>query len=138
MRALLFDTRRYQISITGLATRPISIKPEPIKEPTQTCDNCIVAFVCIEEGDKDDFVPKMADEIKKMIKDTKHDKLVVAPFAHLSNKLASSELALGLFEKIMNELSLYKPIRTHFGSDKELLLDVFGHPGNVRFREIKD
>lgn len=137
MRALLIHSRKYQVKITGLATRPILIKPEQVIEPEQTCNNCVVAFISIENGDTIDFANKMVVEIKNMIEETKHNNVVVTPFAHLSSNLASSDLALELLRVITDNLKQFNLTRTHFGSDKELLLDVFGHPGNFRFREFK-
>lgn len=137
MRALLFHSKKYQISITGLATRPASIAPEKIVENKQECKNCIVAFVCFEKSDKAEFVERLGLEIEKMMEEVGHRKLAVVPFAHLSSQLAPSSLALKLLDALCERLKNYELIRTHFGSDKALLLDVFGHPGNVRFREFK-
>ena len=30
----------------------------------------------------------------------------------------------------------FNVMRAHFGSHKELLLDIYGHPGNARYREF--
>lgn len=79
----------------------------------------------------------MAVEVEKMILETGHDNVVIAPFAHLSSDLAPSDVALQLLNSLTEKLQHHNITRTHFGSDKELLLDIFGHPGNVRFREFK-
>ena len=70
---------------------------------------------------------------------TKHNSLVICPFAHLSNNLASTDDALDILNCVEETLKSepdFNVIRTHFGSDKTLLIDVYGHAGNVGFREF--
>ena len=136
MRALLVHARDYDVKVIGLATRPNGVAPEAIIDNEQTVKNCIVGFLCVETGDEIDAIKSLSTEIVKMMKETGEQNVVIAPFAHLSNKLADSHTAKRLLGELENELIKFKPVRTHFGSDKELLLSVFGHPGSVRFREF--
>lgn len=137
MRALLFHAKEYRMKVTGLATRPKDVRHELVSVPEQDCMNCIVALICVEAGDGGDMIPeRLAAEIVKMTQETGHKSIVLAPFAHLSSNLASSEQALMMLDTIQSKLAGQQVIRSHFGSDKELLLDIFGHPGNARFREF--
>jgi len=136
MKALLVHVKEYRVKITGLATRPDGIIPEPITENTQTATNCIVAFVCVERHDLMEVGKRLYGEIKKMMNETGERNIVICPFVHLSSQLADSVHALSILDSLTNEFSNDKPTRSHFGSDKEVLLDIFGHPGNVRFREF--
>ena len=96
-----------------------------------------MAFVTVEEGDNPPKVSsELAEEIAKMCKEVGKKKVVIVPFAHLSKDLADSETSLKAFDMIEEDLAKdFEVVRAHFGSNKSLLLDVFGHPGNVRFRE---
>jgi threonyl-tRNA synthetase len=137
MKVVLFHAREFETKVTGLSTRPSGIKPEPIKHSGQRCDNCVVVFVCVEVGDANSSaVVRLVKEIKKMLSDSGGNKVVLAPFAHLSNNLADSDEALAILSSAQDQLEEYEIMRIHFGSDKDLLLNVFGHPGNIRFRDL--
>ena len=71
-----------------------------------------------------------------MCKDTGHTRVVLFPFAHLSNKLADTDTTLKAIILLEENLKGLELQRAHFGSDKKLILDVFGHKGNVRYREF--
>ncbi len=138
MRALLFHCKKYGVEISELATRPKDITPEEVKEKRQNCKDCIVAFVTVE---KHDDIKKtssgLVKEIIKMCKEVGRDNVMIVPFAHLSNNLADTDDGLKAISLIENDLKDYVAVaRTHFGSHKSLLLDVYGHPGNVRYREF--
>lgn len=140
MRSLLFHCKNYKIEIGHLATRPNNIKPEKVKEKEQSCQNCVVAFITIELGDKkEECCPQICEEIAKVSQETKHNNVVIFPFAHLSNNLATSEDAINILNCIETTLksnTKLNVLRAHFGSDKAVLLDVYGHAGNTRYREF--
>ncbi|MBN1385442.1 hypothetical protein JW968_00515 [Candidatus Woesearchaeota archaeon] len=137
MRSVLFHCRRYATRITRLANRPSDINPETVREHKQQIDNCIVAMISIEMRDKNEYVEKMATEISHMAKETKNNRVVILPFAHLSNRLAEPKKGLDYLKKLEESLSKDHDVsRAHFGSHKELMLDLYGHPGNARYREF--
>jgi threonyl-tRNA synthetase len=140
MKALLFHCKNYSVKVDRLANRPEDITPEEVNEKEQHCKDCVVALITVEKQDDLDRVcPAVVSEIIKMSFEVGHGNVVVLPFAHLSNNLANAKEGLAALKLI--EISLKKEktlsvLRAHFGSHKELLLDVFGHPGNARFREF--
>lgn len=78
----------------------------------------------------------LVQEIQKMAHDVGRSDIILLPFAHLSNELAESELSLLILDNLTKTFSKeFNVRRGHFGSHKEFLVDVFGHAGNVRFRE---
>ena len=80
---------------------------------------------------------KLYSEIEKICEDTKRDWVVLIPFAHLSNKLAQSQIAKNILGHLQSRVEgSFKTLKAHFGSDKELLLHIAGHPGNARYREF--
>ncbi len=136
MKALLLHCKNYHIKVGLLANRPVSVSPEPIIEPEQTRTNCVVALVTVENGDDEVKTKLLSNDIRIMAENVARQSIVIFPFAHLSNNLADSKTAIDLLEAVKNNLSDdYQVIRSHFGSHKEFLLDVFGHPGNARFRD---
>lgn len=137
MKVLLLSCKNFNSKIKKLATRPETIEPEPITQKEYKTDKSIVALITVEENDNLlDCSEKLKNEILIFSKDTGIQKIVIFPFGHLSNKLASSEETKNFMNLIQNKLLNFEVIRVHFGSHKALLLDVYGHKGNVRFREF--
>ncbi len=138
MKSLLFHCKDFGSVITGLSTRPDDMVHGDILDEKQSAHNCILAFVTIEKGDAIEKSSELVQEIYKFCKDTDHNNVFLCPFAHLSNSLASAKDALVILEKIVNELKTSDINLTegHFGSDKELLIHLYGHPGNARYREF--
>ena len=124
MRALLCHCRNYRSEVKKLSTIPIGIKPEDIKEKILEAQDAIVTLVTVEIGDDIEIsIPKLANEVKKMSKDTGHSDIVIFPFGHLSNKLADSDKTINAMDLLEENLKEFIPKRAHFGSDKKLLLD---------------
>jgi hypothetical protein len=137
MRALLCHCRNYKSEVKNLSTTPKGIKPEAISEKIIEMSDVIVVLVTVETGDNiKNQAPLLAEEVRKMCKDTGHSNVILFPFGHLSNKLADSETVTDFLSLLQQELKDLNPKRAHFGSDKKLLLDIFGHKGNVRYREF--
>ena len=138
MRSLLFHCKDYETKIIKLANRPHNIVPEKVNGNGKECKNCIVVLVTVEKGDNIfEIIPRISEEIKKMAEEIKRKSVVILPFAHLSNNLASVKEGINFITEL--EKALCKEldiIRDHFGSHKELLLNLYGHPGNARYREF--
>ncbi len=137
MKSLLCHCRNYRSEVKRLSTTPAGIKPEEIKEKVIEAQDVLVVLITIEVGDDiENVVPKLANEVTKMSKDTGHKNVVLFPFGHLSNKLADTDTTVKAMHLLEEYLKEFHPKRAHFGSDKKLLLDIFGHKGNVRYREF--
>ncbi len=140
MRSILFHCRKFNANVTGLSKRGIEVAPEEIIKNGYYHEECIVVWVTVEEGDKiEHAVSRMTKEITKFCAETGENRVVLCPFAHLSNKLAPFKIGIEFFDHLEQSLkneNKYEVYRVHFGSDKDLLLHVFGHPGNARYREF--
>ena len=93
-------------------------------------ENVLVVFTCIEKDDNEEKVEKASMEIKSSLKDLGINKVLVYPFAHLSNNLKKPSEALELiklFVKKMEELNI-EVYKAPFGWTKELHLKIKGHP----------
>lgn len=138
MRSLLFHCKDYETKIIKLANRPNNIIPEKVNGNRKECKDCIVVLVTVEKGDNTiEIIPKISEEIMKMSEEIKRKSVVILPFAHLSNNLASAKEGINFINELEKALSgELDIIRDHFGSHKELLLSLYGHPGNARYREF--
>lgn len=99
----------------------------------------LVILTAVESGDS---IEKSAKELVKNIKDiagkVKAKNIVLYPYAHLSNTLASPEVAVGVLEKAEKELKKdFRVVRAPFGYYKEFELKVKGHPLSELSREIR-
>jgi len=133
----MFHCKRYGTKIVKFSNRPKNIAPEKICKKDQNCKDCVVVFLTVEKGDDIKICSeKIAKEISKMSIEVGHKNIILLPFAHLSSNLADSEkvvLFLDSVEKILKDFNVQ---RCHFGSHKSLLMDVYGHAGNARWREF--
>ncbi|HEA46372.1 MAG TPA: threonine--tRNA ligase [Candidatus Pacearchaeota archaeon] len=99
----------------------------------------LVVLTAVEAGDN---VEKSAKELVKNVEDiagkVKAKNIVLYPYAHLSNSLASPEVAVDVLEKAEKALKKnYKVTKAPFGYYKEFELKVKGHPLSELSREIK-
>lgn len=103
----------------------------------QNRGDSVVAMFSVEENDSPGSIQRAIKEIKKASLEHKQSSIVLFPFAHLSNKLASPEKAKEFAEKINEGLQSFEVIQTPFGISKEILLHIYGHQGNVKYREFQ-
>lgn len=138
MRALLFHCKNYGVKIGRMADRPKDITPEKVLENEQNCKDCIVALITVENNDNEKkSSSSLSEEVAKMCREVGHNNIVIFPFAHLSSNLAKAKDGIKIISLIEDNLKKeFNVIRAHFGSHKELLLDIYGHPGNARYREF--
>ena len=139
MRALSFHCKNFSSKITGLSTRPADITHEEIHNKEKSIRDCILVFLTIESDDTADKIPQLIEEIVDFCKGTDENNVFLCPFAHLSNELASSDKSLKILNKVERNLDNRDKLnifRGHFGSDKELVIHLYGHPGNARYREF--
>lgn len=101
-------------------------------------EECLVVFFCVEEGDSEKQLNELYEEIVKASDEVKTDNLMIAPFVHLSSKIAKPEVSKELYEKLMGmfEGKDFAVKSSHFGYHKTLSLDIKGHPGSFRYREF--
>lgn len=138
MRVVIFHCKQYQTKIEQFSNRPSNIKPEEIRKKEKDYRDCIAVLITVEKDDDiKKITPRISEEIIKASNEMEEKNTVLLPFAHLSNNLASSEKTIQMLNSIEAELKNKLDVkRDHFGSHKELLLDIYGHPGNARYREF--
>ncbi len=105
-------------------------------------EEILVLFVSIEKNDDEKVAEKAIKEIKDFLKILKINKILIYPFAHLSNQLAKPNTALKILKK-MEEFAKKNGIETYrapFGWTKSFHLKLKGHPlaEQLRIYEVKE
>ena len=109
--------------------KEISIAEEAAKKENRV-EDVLVLFTAIEAGDNSATAKKAIDEVHAFLQNLKVNRILVYPFAHLSNNLSNPSEAL----KLVKEMEAYarqKDIETYrapFGWTKQFTLSIKGHP----------
>ncbi len=124
------------------------IEYKPIKREVKSAEECdekehrleelVVLFTCVEEGDNEAVAKKAVEEIKSFLEKLKVDKILIYPYAHLSNNLAKPADALKILkamERKAREAGI-ETYRTPFGWCKKFSISIKGHPLAEQFRII--
>jgi len=124
------------------------IEYEPIKKEVRMAEECkkgmrhledlAVLFTSVEEGDDEAVAKKAIYEVKASLEKLKVNRILIYPYAHLSNKLAKPHEALKVvkeMEKAAKELGI-ETHRTPFGWCKRFSISIKGHPLAEQFRLV--
>ncbi len=116
------------------------IEFEPVKKETKNAEDVekkptrlediLVLFICVEDGDTEEIGKAAINETKEFMKNLKVNKILLYPYAHLSNNLANPENALNVMksmEQYSNSLNI-ETSRAPFGWAKKFSISVKGHP----------
>ena len=110
---------------------------EEIEKRRERYEECLVAFISVEEGDEN-LVNRAAGEIEEVALKLNVDRIVLYPYAHLSSKLASPETGMKVLREIDNLLSeKYEVHRAPFGWYKSFVISCKGHPLSELSKEIR-
>ncbi|NPA75565.1 MAG: threonine--tRNA ligase [Euryarchaeota archaeon] len=110
---------------------------EEISEKKERCDECLVAFISVEEGD-DGIVPRAVEEIEEVAEKLNVERIVLYPYAHLSNRLAAPDVAVKVLKELHAALEeKYEVCRAPFGWYKSFVISCKGHPLSELSKEIR-
>jgi len=101
------------------------IEPRTVRE-----NDIVVLFTAFEQGDDDELVKKAVAESRSFLEKLGTDRVLLYPFAHLSQSLASPSAALALLLDMEKEArgAGLEVRRAPFGWTKALQIKVKGHP----------
>ena len=110
-----------------------------VEKKGQEVGESLVVLTAIEKGDTvKESVSELVKNIKDIADQVKTKNVVLYPYAHLSNNLASPETAEEILKEAEKLLKKnFKTIRAPFGYYKEFELKVKGHPLSELSREIR-
>jgi threonyl-tRNA synthetase len=99
----------------------------------------LVLFTAIEGGDTENTVKRAVEEIKSSLQQMKVNKILIYPYAHLSDNLANAEESLKIIKKFEAEAKKLgiEVYRAPFGWTKEFNIKIKGHPLAEQFKVIK-
>jgi threonyl-tRNA synthetase len=102
-------------------------KPEKTKD---RLEEIAVLFTAVEEGDDENIARKAMEATKASLDRLKVNRILIYPYAHLSNKLAKPPVALKILKE-MKEIAKEMKIETYstpFGWCKKFSISIKGHP----------
>jgi len=103
---------------------------ETSEKVAQRLEEIVVLFTCVEQGDDASVARRAVKEIKLSLEKLNVNRILIYPYAHLSNKLAKPAQALRIIKAIEKEAkdAGIETFRTPFGWTKQFTLAVKGHP----------
>lgn len=111
---------------------------EEVEKKAVRLEEIVVLFTAVEEGDNIGVAEKAVEEISAFLKKLKVNRILIYPYAHLSNKLAKPREAIKIV-KAMEFLAKEKGIATFrapFGWNKQFTISIKGHPLAEQSRTI--
>ncbi|MCD6576076.1 MAG: threonyl-tRNA synthetase editing domain-containing protein [Nanoarchaeota archaeon] len=127
MKLLQWHCDYFRYRVTKPAMKSV---PENRDGEEKEFHNVIVALVSVEKKDEPETARNAIIAIKKQMDEVKADSLLIYPYAHLSNDLATPSIAITLLKE-MEAFAKEKGIevfRAPFGYYKEFETKVKGHP----------
>ena len=116
-------------NITYLPVKPEAKIYDDVKKEKVSIDLALVLLVSVEKGDTLEMAEKAAKDTASYLEKLQRKRLVIYPYAHLSNNLASPEDALTIINYLCkNAPEGVEVLRGPFGWNKKLSLDIKGHP----------
>ncbi|MEK6849963.1 MAG: threonine--tRNA ligase [Nanoarchaeota archaeon] len=99
----------------------------------------LVVLTAVEKGDNDSIVKQMIESVKKTADEVKAKKIVLYPYAHLSNMLSDPTTALEYLTEAEHVLKKegFSVTRAPFGYYKEFELKCKGHPLSELSKEFR-
>jgi threonyl-tRNA synthetase len=127
MKALLLDVDNVAYELV----EPEASVYDEAGEKSVSIDDALVMMTCIESDDTKEVADKALADVEKFMTQLKRKKLVVYPFAHLSNRLAGPKEAMELMNYIYNKAGKNKEIevkKAPFGWNKKWKINIKAHP----------
>lgn len=135
MRLLILDSRNSRFYLHHSTKVAEEITPD---DKERSYEKSLVVFVAIEKQDLEKSVTAAAKDIRKIARKNKVPLVIINPFAHLSNNLASPDIAIDLLNKLLEKVDTsedFETVRCVFGWYKEFTIDVLGHENSQIYRE---
>jgi len=116
------------------------IEYEPIRKEVKIAEECdkktyrleelAVLFTCVEENDDEAVAKKAIDEVKSSLEKLRVNRILIYPYAHLSDNLANPSKALRILKEMENHARKIgiETYRAPFGWCKSFQIKIKGHP----------
>lgn len=133
--------RILQLHSNYIEYRPIKKEIELAEETDKKqrrIEEVVVLFIAVEEGDDENLASQVIEETQDFLGKLKVNKILIYPYAHLSQKLSKPAVALKVIkaiEKKAKEKGL-ETYRAPFGWNKQFTISIKGHPLAEQSRAI--
>jgi len=136
MRILMLHCDAFEYGVTQ--ETPVAEKNPEKKE--SRLEDVFVYMTCFEKKDEDrviELLQKFIEAVKLDVQRLGKKKIMIYPYAHLSNNLGSAKIAKEFLEMLMKELSKegIEAEKSPFGWYKRFTIVCKGHPIAESFRE---
>jgi len=103
---------------------------EEAQKKIHKLNDIVVLFTCVEEGDNEKVAKQAIDEVKDALQELKAERILIYPYAHLSNNLAKPADALTVLKAMEKHAkdSGIETYRSPFGWNKQFTISIKGHP----------
>lgn len=134
MRLLIFHCRAFSYTLD----HPTPVAEDGIQGSRESFANCVVVFACAEQHDNASTADAASAEVARIAKELSVERVILNPFAHLSNAIAKPRAAIAILKKMTDQLRAagvpvhYSP----FGWYKAFEFNVLGHGGSQLFRSF--
>ncbi len=101
-------------------------------------ENCLLLLTSVEDKDDESTASKAIEEVENSLKSLRLNKIVIYPYAHLSNVLADPVTSMTILRE-MEKIAAEKGIEVHrapFGWTKKLSFSVKGHPLAEQLKDV--
>ena len=140
MKSIIWRVKKIESEDIRKSTWPKGIREyREFKKNIEKFHDVIGVWLCIEESDKEEYLDSLVERIINLNNQFyKLKKIVVVPFAHLSNKLEHPEKSKKLFEKLTEKLKEknFETYRITFGTHKRFLWEVMGQVAGASYFEF--
>ena len=111
---------------------------EEAKKEAVRYEEIIVLFLSVETGDNNQICSKTVNELQISLDRLKINRVLIYPYAHLSDKLAKPLDAITIIKLLENEVKKIgvEVYRSPFGWNKTFTIKVKGHPLAEQFKSI--
>ncbi len=117
--------------------KEIALAEEPEKKRDRL-EELAVLFTAVEEGDDTNVARMAMENTKTSLDKLKVNRILIYPYAHLSNTLAKPADALKVIKEMENIAKKlgFETYRTPFGWNKKFSISIKGHPLAEQFRIV--
>ncbi|MFW6449050.1 MAG: threonine--tRNA ligase [Halobacteriota archaeon] len=137
MRLLFIHSDHLEFSVTEEVGDLAETEGVPLEG---RMEDCVATFISVESDDADDtdaVVANAADEIRDVTGQLQTERVVLYPYAHLSDDLADPDVATGVLQDLEAALDgEFELLRAPFGWYKRFEVACKGHPLSELSRHV--
>lgn len=140
MRGIIWQTKRFEFEDEEKSNRPPGIKKlSEMSKGRKIFTDVVCIWLCIEKDDKDNYINSLLLRFRELNqKFYKSEKVLILPFAHMSNNLEEPARAKEVLDKAVNMFKEkgFLTDRASFGTHKNVLWEIGGSIAEASYFEF--